>query len=366
MAKSLKIAVLAGDGVGPEITAESVRVLKAVESKLGTFKFDFQDQDTSVERYRRTGVAMTEEAFNDCKAADAILLGAMGIPEVRLPDGTEVQPSIILRLRFELDLYAGVRPIKYFEGAASRIMDPRIDYVIMRENTEGLIGARGGGNLLHDEVATDTMIITRKATEKIVHASAKLAQSRAKMLGRPGKVACVDKSNVLRSFAFFRKVFDEVMAGYPDLQKDYSYIDSMTINMILWPEKYDVIVTENMFGDIISDLGPATIGGMGMAPSGDIGDNHGMFQPSHGSAPTIAGKNIANPIATILSGAMMLDWLGDRNPGLMLKEAATMINSAVGEFVRKKEGLTSDIGGKGTTTGVGSGIIKEIEQMKLG
>ena len=365
MAKLLKIAVLPGDGIGPEIMTEAIRVLNAVESKLGTFKLDYQHQDASVDRYRRTGVAMSEETFNDCKAADAILLGAMGIPEIRLPDGTEVQPEIVLRLRFSLDLYAGVRPVKYYEGVTSRIMDPRIDYVIMRENIEGLYCARGGGNLVRDEIATDTLIITRKGTEKIVRASAKMAQERAKALDRPGKVTCVDKSNVLRSYAFFRKVFDEVMADYPDLAKDYAYVDAMMCNMVLWPERYDVIVTENMFGDIISDLGPATIGGMGMAPSGDIGDNHAMFQPSHGSAPTIAGKGIANPIATILSGAMMLDWLGDRNPGLKLKEAATMINTAVSDFIRKKEGLTVDIGGKGTTSGVGLGVIKQIEQMKI-
>lgn len=365
MAKSLKIAVLPGDGIGPEVVHEAIRVLKAVEKKLGTFEFDCQYQDTSVDRYRRTGVAMTEESYNDCKVADAIFLGAMGIPEVRLPDGTEVQPEIVLRLRFALDLYAGIRPVKYYEGVTSRIMDSRIDYVIMRENTEGLYSARGGGNILHDEIATDTMVITRTGTAKIVRASAKIARARALAQGRRGKITCVDKSNVLRSYAFFRKVFDEAMDEFPNLDRDYAYVDAMMINMVLWPERYDVIVVENMFGDIISDLGPATIGGMGMAPSADVGDKHGMFQPSHGSAPTIAGKGIANPIATILSGAMMLEWLDERHPNLMLKNAAAMIDRAVTKFVRKKEGLTTDIGGSGTTSGVGDGVIKEIERMPI-
>jgi len=365
MATTLKITVLPGDGIGPEVMAEAIRVLRAVEERFASFNMDFEFHDASVARYSRTGVAMPEETFKACQAADATLLGAMGIPEVRLPDGTEVQPEIVLRLRFALDLYAGVRPVKYYEGVTSRLMDPRIDYVVMRENTEGLIGARGGGSVYHDQVATDTMVITRYGTEKIVRASAKLAQARAKKFGRRGKVTCVDKSNILRSYAFFRKVYDEVMAEYPDLEKDYAYTDAMTINQILWPERYDVVVTENAFGDILSDLGPATIGGMGMAPSGDIGDRHAVFQPSHGSAPTIAGKGIANPIATILSAAMMLDWLGERYPKVQLKEAAEVIDGAVAAFLRKREGLTADIGGNGSTSSTGSGIVKEIESAKV-
>jgi 3-isopropylmalate dehydrogenase len=365
MAIALKIAVLPGDGIGPEIVAEAIRVLKAVERKFSSFSMDYEFHDASVARYSRTGVAMPEETFKDCQAADAILLGAMGIPEVRLPDGTEVQPEIVLRLRFALDLYAGVRPVKYYEGVTSRLMDPRIDYVVMRENTEGLIGARGGGNVFHDQVATDTMVITRYGTTKIVRASAKLAQARARKFGRPGKVTCVDKSNILRSYAFFRKVYDEVMAEYPDLEKDYAYTDAMTVNQILWPERYDVVVTENAFGDILSDLGPATVGGMGMAPSGDIGDRHAVFQPSHGSAPTIAGKGIANPIATILSAAMMLNWLDERHPNLQLKEAADLIDHAVATCIRKKQGLTVDIGGNGSTTSTGDGIVREIENTKI-
>lgn len=365
MATTLKIAVLPGDGIGPEIVAEAVRVLRAVEKKFSSFSMDFEFYDASVARYSRTGVAMPEETFAACKAADAILLGAMGIPEVRLPDGTEVQPEIVLRLRFALDLYAGVRPVKYYQGVSSRLMDPRIDYVVMRENTEGLIGARGGGNVFHDQVATDTMVITRYGTEKIVRASARLAQVRAKKFGRPGKVTCVDKSNILRSYAFFRKVYDETMAEFPELEKDYAYTDAMTVNQILWPERYDVIVTENAFGDILSDLGPATVGGMGMAPSGDIGDRHAVFQPSHGSAPTIAGKGIANPIATILSAAMMLDWLGDRHPGMKLKEAGELIDNAVTAFLKKKQGLTVDIGGNGSTSSTGDGVLREIEGARI-
>ncbi|EJW09936.1 3-isopropylmalate dehydrogenase [Rhodovulum sp. PH10] len=366
MPKSLKIAVIPGDGIGPEITREAVRVLDVVQKKLGTFELDLQYQDTSVDRYRRTGVAMSDEAFADCKAADAIFLGAIGIPEVRLPDGTEVQPEIVLRLRFSLGLYSGIRPVKYYEGVQSRIMDPRIDYVVMRESTEGLYASRNGGNVVHDEIATDTMVISRMGTARIVRAAAKLARQRAAAKGRRGKVTCVDKANILRSYAFFRKVYDEVMDEFPDLDRDYAYVDAMMINMVLWPERYDVIVVENMFGDIISDLGPATVGGMGMAPSADAGDRWGMFQPSHGSAPTIAGQNIANPIATILSGAMMLNWLDERHPGLELKRAADLIDASVAEFVRKKEGLTTDIGGNGTTSGVGDGVIAVIEKAKLG
>jgi len=228
-----------------------------------------------------------------------------------------------------------------------------------------LIGARGGGNVFHDQVATDTMVITRYGTERIVRASAKLAQARAKKFGRAGKVTCVDKSNILRSYAFFRKVYDEVMGEFPELEKDYAYTDAMTINQILWPERYDVIVTENAFGDILSDLGPATVGGMGMAPSGDIGDRHAVFQPSHGSAPTLAGKGIANPIATILSAAMMLNWLGERHPNLGLKQAAELIDNAVVAFLRKSQGLTVDIGGNGSTKSTGDGVVREIEGARV-
>ena len=145
----------------------------------------------------------------------------------------------------------------------------------------------------------------------------------------------------------------------------HTYTDAMTVNQILWPERYDVIVTENAFGDILSDLGPATVGGMGMAPSGDIGDQHAVFQPSHGSAPTIAGKGIANPIATILSAAMMLDWLGERHPNLRLKQAAELIDNAGAAFIRKKQGLTVDIGGNGSTKSTGDGIVREIESAKI-
>jgi len=234
-----------------------------------------------------------------------------------------------------------------------------IDYVIVRENVEGLYASRGGGTNLRDEVATDTLVITRKGTEKIVKYAFELAKRRngAPVDGKR-RVTCVDKSNVLRSYAFFRKVYDDVAADYQEIERDYAYIDAMALWQVQRPEFYDVVVAENMFGDIISDLGAGTVGGMGMAPSGDIGDKHGLFQPAHGSAPTIAGKGIANPIATILSGSMMLEWLGIRHNDNIALNAAKRIEAAVRDVLEKDNILTQDIGGNARTSEIGDAIAE--------
>jgi len=359
---SYSIAVLPGDGIGPEVIGETVKVLRAVQESTPGLKLGFREYEAGARLWLRTGVALPDDVFEACKQADAILLGAFGLPDVRLPDGTEAHGEAMFKLRFQLDLYAGVRPIKLYPGVKGALAAGKpIDYVIVRENCEGLYASRGGGCLLRGEVATDTLIITREGTRKVTSYAFELARKRN---GRPsdGKkiVTCVDKSNVLRSYAFFRRVYDEVAAEYPEIGRDYAYVDAMTAWQVLWPEQYDVVVAENMFGDIISDLAAATVGGMGMAPSADVGDRWGLFQPSHGTAPTIAGKGIANPIATILSGRMMLEWLAERHGDEAAAQAAAKIERAVEGLLGEGKVRTPDLGGTSSTAQVGDAIAAAV------
>jgi 3-isopropylmalate dehydrogenase len=309
-------------------------------------------------------VALPDETLAACAAADAILMGAVGLPEARHPDGREVNGDVILRLRFELDLYAGVRPIRSFDGVPTPLAgDAPIDYVIVRENVEGLLASNG--TCIREEVATDTLTITDTGTRKVSEAAFRLAEQRA---GRPGggaaKVTCVDKSNAVAAYAFFRRVFDRVAAGHDTVEADHAYIDAMTAYQVLRPETFDVVVTENMFGDIISDLGGATVGGLGLAPSGDIGDEHAMFQPSHGSAPDIAGRGVANPVATILSAAMMLDWLGRRHDDAAAREVAAAVDAAVVRVLAERSVRTPDLGGTATTSEVTAAVVAALGAAK--
>jgi 3-isopropylmalate dehydrogenase len=288
-----------------------------------------------------------------CKRADAILHGAAGLPGVLYPDGTEAGQDFTLLLRKELDLYANIRPICLFEGIEGPLRNFKpgeIDYVIVRENTEGLYASRGGGTVVGDDVATDTMVITRKGVERIVKVAAELSRQR-NGAPRDGKrrVTVVAKSNVLRSFAFFRKVAAEVMAGYPDIEADYALTDSMSVFMIERPDFYDVVVCENFVGDLLSDLGAATVAGMGVGAAAELGDGKGYFQSSHGTAPEIASQGIANPAASILSGASMLTWLGNEHNDEDLISAGKRIETAVKAALADGSARTLDIGGKAKT-----------------
>ncbi len=223
--------------------------------------------------------------------------------------------------------------------------------MVIRENTEGLYAARGAGAVLRDEVAADTLMITRKGTERVVRFAFELARQRA---GAPRdgtrRVTACDKANVLRSYAFFRRVFTEIAAQYPEVAADYAYVDAMTVHQVTRPDFYDVVVAENMFGDIISDLGAATVGSMGMSPAAELGDRHGFFQASHGSAPDIMGQGIANPVGTILAGALLLRWLGERRPDPSLGQTADRIERAVETVLAAGTTLPRDLGGRATTT----------------
>ncbi|MHA1153581.1 MAG: isocitrate/isopropylmalate dehydrogenase family protein [Alphaproteobacteria bacterium] len=325
----LHVAVLPGDGIGAEIMPPCIALLERLARDLGGFSLHFETLEAGAAHYQRSGTALPEKVLARAQAADAILLGAMGLPDVRYPDGREIAPQLDLRERFEL--FAGLRPVRTFPGLPVPLADPRgqvLDFVLIRESTEGLFSARGKTRFVDDSAAHDTMTITRGASERLFDFAFELARRR-KAQGAPGRVTCVDKANVLGSFVFFRKIFAERAAEYPDIEADFRYVDATALDMIRKPWVFDVLVTENMFGDILSDAGAALMGGMGVAPSADIGPRHAVFQPCHGSAPDIAGSGKANPTAMFLSAAMMLDWLGERHRLESCREAGAAIERAV-------------------------------------
>jgi 3-isopropylmalate dehydrogenase len=356
---AMRIAVMPGDGIGPEVMDATLAVLERVAARHG-LGLATETLRAGAFAYQDTGSAMSEETFRCAEEADAILLGAMGWPGIRYPDGTELAPQIELRVR--LGLYAGVRPIRSIPGVQGALADRRaadIDFVLLRESTEGLFHSRLTGEVTQDREARETLLITRETTERLSEFAFALAGERAARLGRRGRVTLVDKANVFRAFAFMRRVFDEVATGHPEVDADHAYVDAMALDLVRRPWAFDVMATENMFGDILSDLAAGLIGGMGFAPSADIGDGHAVFQPSHGTAPDIAGQGIANPTAMLLSAAMMLDWLGEREGRARWGEAARELKAAVrgvfGEGVR-----TYDIGGRDDTAAVAKAVLARL------
>ncbi len=323
------IALVPGDGIGVEVTASAVKVLNLVQEKVGGFMLHYDKLNMGARCYQETGVDMSAETLDALRAADAILLGAIGLPSIRFANGTEISPH--LKVREELGLYCGVRPTKAYPNSPRRLADKRarnIDLVIIRESSEGLFYTQGRGEVIADFEARETLRITRPTCEKLFDRSFEIARRRKKN-GGLGKVTCVDKANVFKAYAFFRKIFTERAANFPEIEADYNYVDAQALDLIRRPWDFDVLVAENMFADILSDLAGGLVGGMGMAPCAEIGDNHGLFQPAHGSAPDIAGQDKANPLATILSAAMMLDWLGSRHRHDALLSAAKLIDDAV-------------------------------------
>ena len=321
------IVVLAGDGIGPEVMAPALEVLRKVGEKSG-LGFRFTEAPAGANHYLATGKSMPDSTIKLCEEADAILLGACGLPSVRYPDNTEIAPQI--ELRFIFDLYAGVRPARLIPGVPSPIVgaDQRgIDLVVIRESTEGLFASMGKGVVTHED-ARETLVITRKTSERLFEFSFRLAERR-KARGKPGALTCVDKANVFKAFAFFRGIFDEIEKNHPDVKTDRLYVDACSAMLVKRPWDFDVMVMENMFGDIVSDITASLIGGLGMAPSADIGDKYAVFQPCHGTAPDIMGQGKANPTGMILSAAMMLDWLADKHGVESAAEAGQTIERAV-------------------------------------
>jgi 3-isopropylmalate dehydrogenase len=324
---ALHIAVLGGDGIGPEVMAPALEVLRKIEATTD-LKFRFTEAPAGANNYLATGKSMPESTLRLCDEADAILLGACGLPSVRYPDNTEIMPQV--ELRFHFDLYAGVRPARLIPGVPSPIVgaDRRgIDLIVIRESTEGLFASMGKG-VVTDTEARETLVITRKTSERLFEFSFRLAERR-KARGRPGALTCVDKANVFKAFAFFREMFDATAVRHPDVKADRLYVDACSALLVKRPWDFDVMVMENMFGDILSDMTAGLIGGMGMAPSADIGDHHAVFQPCHGTAPDIMGQGKANPTGMILSAAMMLDWLADKHGLESAAEAGERIERTV-------------------------------------
>jgi 3-isopropylmalate dehydrogenase len=353
------IAVLPGDGIGPEVIVPSLDVLAAASMAVGGFKLHFTTLEAGALVYQDRGVAIAEETVEAAEAADAILLGAMGLPEVRYPDGREVAPQIDLRERW--NLFAGVRPVRPIPGSPLPLADARaagVDFVLVREQTEGLFAARGKTEQTEDE-ARDVQVITRAACERLFDFCFKLAEQR-KTKGYAGTLTCVDKANVLGSMVFFRRIFDERAKLFPGVAARHRYVDAMALDLIKHPWTFDVMVTENMYGDILSDLAAGLMGGLGMAPSGDIGHERAVFQPCHGSAPDIAGKGKANPTATILSAAMMLDWLAERHNEPKARQVAGLITGAVDRAYAGGDLKPCEFGGTAGTLEVTRRVLENL------
>jgi 3-isopropylmalate dehydrogenase len=358
MFAGMKIAVMPGDGVGKEVVPCGLQVLRETARK---FKFSFTTTDYPFggEHYLATGQTLPDSALKELAAHDAILFGAVGVDprgSAKIPQGI-LETEILLKMRFELDQYVNLRPTRLLPGVPTPLknVSPQdIDMIIVRENTEGLYCGNGGflyKNTPH-EVANQIEVTTRHGVERCI----RYAFDYAKQFGRK-KVTLVAKTNVLRfAHNLWLRAFEEVKADYPGIATDYHHVDACTMYMVTKPKTYDVIVTTNMFGDIITDLGAAIQGGMGMAASGNLNPSRqaaSMFEPVHGSAPDIAGKNLANPIATFLSVAMMLDFLGQ-------PEAAKAVNEACRVTVADAKNHTGDLGGSATTTQVTEAVCSRI------
>ena len=378
-----RIAILPGDGTGREVALEATRILDTVQAHTN-HGFEQTVIQCGGKNYLDTGEEWAEGSFEFCRdEADAIYLGAIGHPGARLPNGDLAGGSVILGMRSGLDLFANVRPIKLYQGVPhkvhgkfTQIWEPgMVDMTILRENTEGLYHSllrrsadRALGREeyvppqlqfpgLEGEVAYDPRPISEKGTERLVKMGFEIAKTRS---GAPvdgvSRVSCIDKSNVTRGCQLFREVFDNIATSYPNIETDHGYIDAFMQWLTRTPEYYDVVVSSNMFGDIATDLGAVLQGGMGMAASGNIGENHAFFEPVHGSAPKHAGLNKVNPIASINSIQMMLDWLGRRNNEDELIQISKLIDDSVAEHLKDGKSLTYDLGGTASCSSVGESI----------
>lgn len=351
--KSYNIAVIPGDGTGPEVIAEGIKVLNAAEEKFG-FKLNLTYYDFGGDRYLKTGEVLPENAVSELKKHNAIYLGAIGHPGVK--PGI-LEKGILLRLRFELDQYVNLRPVKLYPGVDCPLKDKKpehIDFVVVRENTEGLYVGAGGvlKKGTADEVAVQESINTRKGVERCIRYAFEYCKKRNKMK----KLTLCGKTNVL-TFAFdlWERTFYEVAKEYPDIKVDYAHVDAITMWFVKNPEWFDVIVTDNMFGDIITDLGAMIQGGMGIAAGGNINPKGvSMFEPIGGSAPKYKGKNVINPLAAICAAGMMLEHLGEEKAGMAIEKAVMTVTG------KKLKSLAAGQMGHSTTE-VGDMVVKYVK-----
>ncbi len=345
-----RIAVIAGDGIGPEVTAEALRVLSAVAPSLRK-PLEYQSFDWGAERWLRDGTTLPAGAFEDLRDHyAAILFGALGDP--RVPEQVHAR-DILLGLRFRLDLYVNLRPVRLFDERLTPLKGKTpadIDMLVFRENTEGLYAGVGGNfkKGTPDEIAINEDLNTRKGVERILRAAFEAARGRRKSL-------CMsDKANALTfAHGLWQRTWKEVAVDYPDVKTFHLYVDVAAMEMVRAPERFDVLVTSNMFGDILTDLGAAIAGGLGLAASGNIHPGRcSLFEPVHGSAPDIAGKGVANPIGAILSAALMLEHLGEF-------AAAQHIHAAVLRSVKERQ-ATRDLGGELSTRQCGEWVANVV------
>jgi len=373
-----KVAVIPGDGVGPEVVREGMKVLKATMETTNGLDLVFEEFPYGGEYYLKTGRLISEDELEELSEFDAIYLGAVGDP--RVPPGI-LEKGVLLAIRFHFDQYVNLRPVKLYPGVPCPLKGKKpedIDFYVVRENTEDFyidMGGRAGKRVeaehqlkrelyrtkfgldievSGDEIAYQIGVMSRKGAERVIKYAFELARAENRK-----RVTAVDKANVLTHiYGLWREAFEEVARGYPDIETEFAFIDAITMWIVKNPEWYEVVVTPNMFGDIITDLGAMIQGGMGLAPGGNINPGGvSMFEPIHGSAPKHAGKNVANPIASILAGKMMLEELGER-------EAAAKIEKAVKEVLREGKLRTYDLGGKSKTSEVGDAIANKIRRME--
>ncbi len=336
-----RIAVIGGDGVGPEVTAQALKALRAAADRFG-FTVHTTGYDLGGQRWLRTGEVLPKTVLDELAGHDAILLGAVGTPEI--PPGV-LERGLLLELRFSFDQYVNLRPVRLFDGVPSPVagLTPdRCDLVIVRENTEGLY-AGAGGTLYKGtpaEVATQESLNTRRGVERVVR------DAFARAAARRGHLTLCHKTNVL-TFAgdLWQRTLDEVAADFPGVATDYVHVDAMCLYLVTTPQRFDVVVTDNLFGDIVTDLGAAVQGGLGLAASGNIDPTRtspSMFEPVHGSAPDIAGKGWANPVAAVLSAAMLLDHLGEVDAATTVETAAAKALPKLGVMAGPGMGASTD------------------------
>jgi len=326
MANSYSIALIGGDGTGPEVLAEGVKVLNAASGEYN-FGLNYTSFDFGGERYLRTGETLPDSIFDELRKFDAIYLGAIGHPDVK--PGI-LEKGILLKMRFELDQYINLRPVKLFPGVDCPLKDKGpedIDFVVVRENTESLYTGAGGffKKDTPDEVATQISINTRKGVERCIRFAFEYATKRNKA----NKLTLCGKTNVLTyAFDLWERAFHQVAKEFPGVKTDYAHVDAITMWLVKNPEWFDVIVTDNLFGDIITDLGAMIQGGLGIAAGGNINpEGVSMFEPMGGSAPKYKGKNVINPLAAICAGAMMLDYLGEDSAARAIEKAVMELTS---------------------------------------
>jgi 3-isopropylmalate dehydrogenase len=377
-----QIVTLPGDGIGPEVTLQAVSALESACSRHGV-QLVFEEIPGGGEYYLEHGREWPEGAEERCAAADAILLGGVGAQHPETRENVFTRPgepyetaqlagyAQVIGNRQRLQLYVNVRPIRLYPGVRHQVSgrflsvwEPgKVDYVVCRENTEEAYTGRSED--LHDAggrtiARTTPLVVTKAATERVCRYAYRLARKR-KQRGYPGKLTCVVKSNIVGAHRFFEEVYRELgRREFPDIEQDVAMFDAFCMWQLRNPEWYDVVVAPNLVGDVISDNGSTTQGGMGLAAGANIGDEHGMFEPIHGSAPKYRGQDKVNPLAAILSGAMMCEWLGERHGDSRLERASRAIEAAVAGVLAAGETLTYDLGGAARGSEVGAVVCRAI------